>query len=785
MTSIYDAAIYYTQELKLSVVPIVKGQKRPAIKWTEYQSRIPDASEIYEWFHERDYQIGVVCGAVSGGLVVLDFETPTAYNEWAGRHPWIAQNTRTVQTGKGFHVYAKIPPEDLKGNQKLIPNLVETRAEGGQVLAPPSMHPSGRHYKLYGTCRDIARVQWAELSNGEKWQNGNGEKKQRLSAKDAAATVAFGVKAGDRNDSIFNAAVIIRDTGAPQAQAFAVLYAANEKNEPPLDKSEIKRTVESAYSKKAKGKQTEEQSASSFEKIMARVKKLREEQTRGWMEQISNPDAPTPNFANKCRLLMAEAGALTELQAQDVVAEIMREPPLSPRGQTALLRTWRLANKKIRDAIKGKATDDEIASAFKARYDGERMYTRSRWYQWEQAGVWTDHADVTDDLWQLMVEFKDLDLKPSKNKRVSIEECCQGRSFLGVHESRVDNLPESVNVMNGVYNFVDESLTPHAPEQYLTTQLPFDYEPDAGCPKWKKFLGEVFVDAQGNPNENMIEFMQQCFGYSLTTWTKYELSFWLQGGGANGKSTLIHVLSKLSGTASMALNLGMLERDPYQLALLPGIRVVTCTESPVGLKVADAVIKSLVSGDVLNVRMPYGKPFELIPQCKLWWAMNNFPRVADNSEGFWRKVKVVPFSAQFYGKDRNENLRPELEAELSGIFNWAVEGLRSLIADGWLQCEAVEKATELYRQSNDVERVFVTEMCLEGEGYVVRAKALYKEYKSWCIDTSHHPKTMTRVSGDWVRLGLQQCRDGAGVFYRGLTLKSTATPPSPQDVYFD
>lgn len=764
--TIYQAAKFYVDELGLSVIPIINGEKRPAIPWTRYQQHKPDSGELVEWFHQTNFQIGIVCGAASGGLTVLDFETPRAYQEWAGRHPRLARETRTVETGKGMHVYFLLPPDEVKGNQKLIPNLIETRGEGGQVLAPPSLHPSGRRYTLKGNARTIARTTWAEISEGEQWgKRGTA----RIDKRAAIETVAFGAKNGARNDSIFNAAVIMRDTGAPEAQALAVLYAANKNNDPPLDREEIKRTVNSAYSRPSQNQQRE--GAIPLNAIMDRIKVMREKQAKAWLAQANDPRQPDPDFVNQCRALMKDSGALDEIQIQEVVDEIMRNPSLAPRKQTELLRLWRVAHKRVRDAISGKATDDEIAAAFKAEYYQQRMYTRDRWYQWAESGVWTDRADVIDEIWAMMCEFKSVDVKPSSHKRRSIEECLSGKSYLGINECMVDAQPDWLNLLNGVYDVGTQELAKHNPEQYLTTQLPFDYDTDARCPRWSSFLSEVLVTQTGEPDIDMCAFLRQAFGYSLTAWTKFELSFWLQGGGANGKSTLIHILSALTGTSSMALNLGMLERDQYQLALLPGIRVVTCTESPVGLKVADSMIKSLVSGDILSVRLPYGKPFQLKPECKIWWAMNNYPRVADTSEGFWRKIKVVPFRASFDGKNRDTNLREKLLNELPGILNWALEGLHLLVRDGWHRCEAIDEATDVYRRSNDVEQVFIDYRCVVGETYTVMAEQLYNTYKQWCFDTGHRHKTMTRVATDWLRLGFQKKRGAKGVFYEGVGLK--------------
>ena len=769
MTQMYEAAMYYVEELGCSVIPIKEGAKCPAIAWKQFQSRRPHQTELVDWFHQADHQIGVVCGTISGNLEVLDFETPEEYAGWASRHRDLAGTTRTVQTGKGVHVYYR-RPDTPPGNRKLKPGLVETRGEGGMVLAPPSLHPSGKRYRLRGSVREITRTTWEEVSRGEDW-----DKKKRVVPVKVAATVAFGRGEGDRNNSLFDAALLLRDTSTPKSQALAVLFRSNENNDPPLPKQEIRHAVDSAYSRPAR--RGEDIAMHTLTEMMQQIAQLREEQAKGWLRNASDPDAPEQNFTAQVRQLFFEAGTLNEMQIQSVLDEVMRNPPLAPRKQTELLRIWRRAHKRVREAIAGKATDDEIAAAYKAQYEDKRIYSRDRWYQWKDTGVWEPGADASDEIWQTMIEFKEVDVRPSSQRRRSIEECLCGQSFLGIPDSALDDHPEWINLLNCILDLHTRERLTHNPTQYLTTQLPFEYDPDARCPRWNRFLREVLVTTEKEPDEALITFMQQAFGYSLTAWTKYEMSFWLQGNGANGKSTLIRILRALSGSGAMALNLGILERDQYQLALLPGIRVATCTESPVGMKVADSIVKTLVSGDARNVRLPYGKPFQLIPQCKIWWAMNNYPRVADASEGFWRKVKVIPFYASFEGAARNEDLFDDLLLELPGIFNWALAGLDNLVSEGWARAEAVEDATAAYRRSNDVEQAFVDDVCLVGENLQVTAQALYAAYKQWCFDTGHRHKTKTRVSADWLRLGFHRERTGYQRMYRGVGLKLEQPPP--------
>ena len=123
----------------------------------------------------------------------------------------------------------------------------------------------------------------------------SGRVKAKLSSKAAVETIAFGNNQGNRNDSIFNAAVILRDTGAPQSQALAVLYTANEHNNPPLPREEIRKTIESAYARPAKRGESVV-SGNTFDDVMERIKAMREEQAKGWLAALSD-ETPKKNLS--------------------------------------------------------------------------------------------------------------------------------------------------------------------------------------------------------------------------------------------------------------------------------------------------------------------------------------------------------------------------------------------------------------------------------------------------------------------------------------------------------
>jgi P4 family phage/plasmid primase-like protien len=148
----------------LSVIPIrADGSKAPAIaSWKKYQQQLPTAAEVESWFGHECVGLAIIAGAVSGGLEVLDFDDAAVFAPWRelveGQLPGLIGRLPVVETpGPGRHVYYRC--REIAGNQRLaikkgtgtFLTLIETRGEGGYVLAPgcpPACHSTGRTYQL-------------------------------------------------------------------------------------------------------------------------------------------------------------------------------------------------------------------------------------------------------------------------------------------------------------------------------------------------------------------------------------------------------------------------------------------------------------------------------------------------------------------------------------------------------------------------------------------------------------------------------------------------------------
>jgi hypothetical protein len=151
----------------LAVVPPAEdGTKRPVGNWKRYQAQPPTEAEIRTWYRSGRSGVGLVCGAVSGGLELLEFEDEATYQQLvdAARELGLAELIERVDGGycertPGGGIHWLYRCQQVTGNAKLARRpgpegpqvLIETRGEGGYVVIAPSngaVHPTGRPYAL-------------------------------------------------------------------------------------------------------------------------------------------------------------------------------------------------------------------------------------------------------------------------------------------------------------------------------------------------------------------------------------------------------------------------------------------------------------------------------------------------------------------------------------------------------------------------------------------------------------------------------------------------------------
>lgn len=298
-----------------------------------------------------------------------------------------------------------------------------------------------------------------------------------------------------------------------------------------------------------------------------------------------------------------------------------------------------------------------------------------------------------------------------------------------------------LNLKNGMLNLQNFILEDHSPDFWSTVQLDINYNPEAECPTFKKFLNDIF---EGD-NER-IRVIQEIMGLCLTTETSHQKLFIFYGTGANGKSLLCRVIESLCGEDNIsALMINDLS-NPFRRAELVDKLLNLSTENEALSKggINTEILKQIASGDRINADVKYEKAFHFNPFCKLVFSTNNLPYTKDRSWGFYRRLLIVPFTKSFIeGSPEWENfdkLSSKLLSERDGILNFALGGLKRLRDNDFIfsNSESVNKALVDYQKIINPYLKFADEMLiLGGNDDRIPNKRMLRAFQEWCVKKSH------------------------------------------------
>lgn len=307
-----------------------------------------------------------------------------------------------------------------------------------------------------------------------------------------------------------------------------------------------------------------------------------------------------------------------------------------------------------------------------------------------------------------------------------------------------DQQPGILVVNNGVLDFASGVFREHRASDRATYKTPCDFNPDADCPRWNRFL-DFFL--QGD--QSLMDYLARATGYSLTGYVDKDILFFLYGKGANGKSTFTSALKMLTGDLMTTVPIEALmakasdNNFDYRKAQMEGKRIVVSDEIPEERRLNESSIKSLVGGDDITARRPYEKPYVFTPTHKLWLVGNHKPKIAGTDHGIWRRVHLVPWLKTMPEEERRprHEVLAEFRAELPGILNWAIRGYIDMIDQGGLQPPgAVIDATKEYQKDSDQFARFMEERTENQWGLTTSLTNLRETYQAWCHDEGEEPR---------------------------------------------
>jgi P4 family phage/plasmid primase-like protien len=426
-----------------------------------------------------------------------------------------------------------------------------------------------------------------------------------------------------------------------------------------------------------------------------------------------------------------------------------------------------------------KPDDDMIAGELAVRLNGRARLFHGRWYVWER-GYWAerDTSEMRLFVRNNLRDWRERGVNVTQQRIRSITSMLEDDLFTNdrlIMRAAAEQR-RYINLRNGLFNLETMELEPHRPELYFTSQLDFDYNPEAlDCPTWFKYLNTSLVHPDGTTDNSLVTLVQEALGYSLTARTDLKSSFWLVGERDSGKSTLIAFLKLLMGSLHSTIDLNQLGTNRFLLGGIIGKRVITFTEAETNTVLPDALYKALVGGaDEMYADVKNRDPIVFKPECKVWWAMNGMPRISDRSGATTRRIFIIPFNRSIPQERRIADLEQRLRSERTAIFNWLlIHYQRVMRAGGFSPCPQSENRRNEYISENDTEHTYLEMRCERHESFTVNATDLYLDYKSFCESFGFKPRNMNQIASEWRRLGLSAYRSNGRVNYRGVRIKTS------------
>jgi hypothetical protein len=242
-----SAALDYRQR-GWSVVPAAFRSKRPIVRWRTYQETLPSKTQIRRWFRRwPDANISVVTGEISG-LVVLDVDRQhdgaKSLTRLEKRHGLLPDTVEAVTGGGGRHIYFAHPGYEVRNRAGFAPGL-DLRGDGGVIIAPPSVHPSGKPYR-WREGHGPGQIALAPLPVWILESRFGGDDRPGHSIDYWRDLVRSGVKQGRRNTTIasFTGHLLWYEVD-PDVVLELMLAWNRVRCSPPLDDDEVIRTVRS------------------------------------------------------------------------------------------------------------------------------------------------------------------------------------------------------------------------------------------------------------------------------------------------------------------------------------------------------------------------------------------------------------------------------------------------------------------------------------------------------------------------------------------------------------
>ncbi|WP_322884837.1 phage/plasmid primase, P4 family [Sinorhizobium medicae] len=427
----------------------------------------------------------------------------------------------------------------------------------------------------------------------------------------------------------------------------------------------------------------------------------------------------------------------------------------------------------------------EVAFEFEERFrDIVRFdHDRGRWYEWD-GSIWREQRTgrtfhrIVSFCFMLSAEFGNLNAARKASFSRGVESIAKCGPELAVTSEIWNCDPFLLGTPAGTVDLRTGGLRMPRLDDYITKATTVAPTVNADCPKWLRFLKEAT-----GANADLIRFLRQWAGYSLTGLTTEHKLVFVFGPGGNGKSVWANTIAGIMGDYAIKAAMdtfiaSQYGRHPTELAWLQGARMVHAAETDEGRSWDEAKVKELTGGDIISARFMRRDFFQFRPVFSLTIIGNFKPNLNNVDEAMRRRILIVPFTNK--PKTPNPKLEEELKDEWPAILRWAIEGAQDWQENGLAIPETVKAATENYFDAQDVFSDWMADKCRAERDNPYLKGQPSKLFESWSAyaKANNIPVGTLKSFGDKLESkGFLRHRTKAERYHIGIELKSPPPPP--------
>lgn len=404
------------------------------------------------------------------------------------------------------------------------------------------------------------------------------------------------------------------------------------------------------------------------------------------------------------------------------------------------------------------------------RTDGKTLVCwRANWMRWNETH-WSeiDAAELRSWIYDILdnadylVKDKDgnevqLPWNPSRNKVGDVMDSMAAIGHLSsqinppfwieVHSADDVKAAQVISCTNGLLNLSTRETIEHTPALFNVVSVPFDYDDKAAEPKaWYDFLASVWGD-----DEQSIALLQEYFGYVLSGRTDMQKMLLLIGPTRSGKGTIARVLTALIGRGHVAgPTLASLGTN-FGLSPLLGKPLGIISDARLGNMSSHIVVERLLSitgEDMLTVDRKYREPWSGKLPARFVIISNELPKFRDSSAAIANRLLVLQQTKSFLHKE-DRTLDRRLNAELTGILLWALEGLDRLTRNGVFTVpQSSDEATNLMADMVSPVSAFLRDRTtVKADGEIEREQ-LFAAWRCWASENGHYSGSQASFGRD-------------------------------------